>query len=583
MRLTSPRGSYWRHRRRMLLVPLLFLCVASAAQRPGRDEVRISSRAYRPGPMTIHTNVVSIEVDAVVRDRHGEPVPGLGQGNFRLYNDGRPQSFSGFSVAAAPRQTPAGASSRGARGLPAPPQAGDEHRARYLALFFDDVNSGAGDLGHARDAARQFLTRALRGRVRVAIFTASSSQSVGFTRDRKRLLAAIAALRAHPRATRYSTGCVHITAYQAYLIVNHLDPAALAAAEANTRACAQTSNGAIIFGANGPAESEGGAIGSIWLEARAASQATLAAIQDVVGYLGRQPGSRVLVIASGGFLGQTLEAVQDQIIQEALRQRVTIDGLDAGGLYAGGPGLALDQQEDVGVAPLAMFEFDEESRMPEHEAMDAAMANLAQSTGGILFQNNNDLALGFERLGLVASVTYRLSFAPAGIVADGKLHRIRVKVVPDHGYTIEARRGYFDPPPETPAVKLREAIDAAARGHTAVWQFAASLNASQSGNGVAIGIHVDLARLEFRHEKGRERNRLIFTAALYDSGGRFAAGKQAEMDFALKPQSWQMLRRRGLAVHLNLPAGAGRYTLRVVIAVANKGKLDAMSQPVVIR
>lgn len=583
MRLTSPRGSHWRQRRRMLLVPLWFLCVALAAQRPGLDEVRISSRAYRPGPMTIHTNVVSIEVDAVVRARHGEPVPGLGRGNFRLYDDGRPQPLSGFSVAAAPWQTPAGASSRDARGLPAPSQAGGEHRARYLALFFDDVNSGAGDLGHARNAARQFLTRALRGNVRVAIFTASSSQSVNFTRDRGRLLAAVKALRPHPRATRDSTGCVHVTAYQAYLIVNHLDPAALAAAEANTRACAQTSDGAIIFGANGPAESEGGAIGSIWLEARAASRATLAAIQDVVDYLGRQPGSRVLVIASGGFLGQTLEAVQDQIIEEALRQRVTIDGLDASGLYARGPGLALDQQAEVGVAPLAMFEFDESSKMPEHEAMDAAMANLAQSTGGLLFQNNNDLALGFARLGLAARVTYRLSFAPAELVPDGKLHRLQVKVVPDHGYTIEARRGYFDPPPETPAVKLREAINAAARGHTEVRQFAASLKASQNGGGVAVAIQVDLAELDFQREKGREHNRLIFTAALYAADGSFVTGKQAVMAFALKPKSWQMLRHRGLSVHLSLPAGTGRYTLRVIVAAENGGRLDAMSQPVMIQ
>lgn len=574
-----------RHRWHLLLVPLLVVCAAPVmAQRPGRDEVRISTRAYRPPPAIIRANVASVEVDAVVRDGHGEPVAGLLRDNFRVYDEGRLQKLTGFMVAASPAggaATPTTATL--AKSTATPPAGPAQRPPRYLALFFDDVNSGTGDLSHARDAAKLFLTRALRGNDRVAIFTASSSHSVGFTHDRSRLLAALGALSPHPRAARSSTGCVHMTAYQAYLIVNHLDPAALAAAEANTKACAQTSEGAAIFGANGPAESEGGAIGSIWLQARAASQATLAAIQDVDDYLARQPGPRVLVIASGGFLGQTLEAQQDQIIQEALRQRVTIDGLDASGLYASGPGLALDQQADVGVAPLAMFEFDEESKMPEHEAMDAAMANLAQSTGGLLFQNNNDLALGFERLGLVASVTYRLSFAPAGLVPDGKLHRLRVKVEPDHGYTIEARRGYFDPPPETPAVKLREAINAAARGHAEVRQFGASLKASQNGSGVAVAIQVDLAELDFQREKGRERNRLIFTAELYASDGKFVTGKQAEMDFALRSKSWQMLRRKGLVVHLSLPTGTGRYTLCVVVAAENGGRLDAMSQPVVIR
>ncbi|MGH9414530.1 MAG: VWA domain-containing protein, partial [Terriglobales bacterium] len=313
-----------------------------------------------------------------------------------------------------------------------------------------------------------------------------------------------------------------------------------------------------------------------------ASRATLAAIQDVVDYLGRQPGLRVLVIASGGFLGQTLEAQQDQIIQEALRQRVTINGLDASGLYAGGPGLPLDQQEDVGIAPPAMFAFDESSKMPEHEAMDAAVANLAQSTGGLFFQNNNDLALGFERLGLVASVTYRLSFAPQGLIRNGKLHHLKIEVVPDHGYTIEARRGYFAPPPETPSEDLDQAIDTAMRGRREAQQFPATVAAVQDGKDVAIAIHVDLAKLKFHREKSRERNQLVITVGLYQAGGRFVSGKQAEMSFALKPTSWRMLRQRGLSVHLKLPAEVGLYTLRTVVAVSNGGRLDAMSQRVAV-
>ncbi|MGH9412648.1 MAG: VWA domain-containing protein, partial [Terriglobales bacterium] len=246
-----------------------------------------------------------------MRDWRGKPVAGLRRGNFRVYDNSKLQPLTGFSIAAGPGQASAKSSAATSASPVAVPSSAPVLRPpRYLALFFDDVNSGAGDLSHARDAARQFLTHGLGGDDRVAIFTASSAQSVDFTRDRSRLLAALAALRPHPRATRYSTGCVHVTAYQAYLIVNHLDPAALAAAAANTKACEQTSGGAAIFGANGPAESEGGAIGSIWLQARLASRATLAAIQDVVDYLGRQPGLRVLVIASGGFLGQTLEAQQ---------------------------------------------------------------------------------------------------------------------------------------------------------------------------------------------------------------------------------------------------------------------------------
>lgn len=573
-----------RRQRLLPLVPLLLaFSLLAVAQRPGRDEVRVSSHAYRPPPLTIRASAVSVEADVVVRDGRGDPIAGLQRSNFRIFDNGRPQPLSGFSIATSSGATRAKPRDGATAPLPAPPQRKAAARqTRNLALFFDDVNSSAADLAHARDAAEQFIAHSTAGGGRIGIFTASSLQSVAFTGDHARLIAAIRSLRPHPRATRYTSGCVHVSAYQAYLIVNHLDPSALEAAIANTKACSETSEGAAIFGVDGRVVSEGGPIGSIWLEARMASQATLAAIRNTVDYLGSQPGSRVLIIASGGFLGQTLEAQQDQIIQQALRDRITIDGLDAGGLYARGPGLPLDQQSDVGVAPLAMFVFNESSKMPEHEAMDAAMANLAQSTGGLLFQNNNNLALGFERFGLVASVTYRLSFAPENLVANGKLHRLSVKVIPDRGYTIEARRGYFAPPPEGAAAKLAAAIDTAMRDRVNTKPFQASVRTAPAARGIAIAIHVDLAQLDFRHATGRERNRLTFTAALYAGNGKFITGKQATMDFALKSASWHMLRQRGLTVHLTLPASGGRYILRLVVASGNDGKLDAMSQAVTV-
>ena len=69
----------------------------------GREQAQItvSSRPYFPGPV-LHVRANEVPVHVVVRDRDGKPVSGLSANDFRLYDDGKPQRISDFSVETAP-------------------------------------------------------------------------------------------------------------------------------------------------------------------------------------------------------------------------------------------------------------------------------------------------------------------------------------------------------------------------------------------------------------------------------------------------------------------------------------------------
>lgn len=555
------------------------LAIGLSAQRPQADEVQMGSRAYHLAPFVFSAQTQSVSDAVVVRDPQGMPVGGLTRAAFTIYDNGQRQTLAEFAVSAASAPLAAAGPAGGVRLSPAG-EAAAQGAPRYLALYFDDVNTNNALLGMARQAALRFTGRMLGAGDWVGVFTNSGLDTLGFTRDRAALEHAIAELGAHPRAAAATSGCLRITQYQAYLIANHLDPSALNAAKANLAAC-NPSGGGALFGSMG---SGAGMLGAtpltepplirssseaLWQQARAASEDTLASMAEVVAALGREPGARVLLLASSGFLGGTLEDRQDAVIRLALHDKVTISALDARGLEAPGAGLPIDQAMELGTVPQAMYTFAETAKMSEQMEMEAAMANLALSTGGLLFHNNNDLALGFARLGLAPSVAYELAFTPDHLPHDGKLHKLRVEVAPDHHYTIQARRAYYAPPPDTPASRLGAALDAAMRSGAAQNGLPVQVRLEDA----AVHFHLDLHGVPFQKEKGREREKLVFTLGWFDAQGAFLAGKQAEMDLELRDKTWRAMLASGLNATLTLETVPQAAQLRCVVAEANTGKL----------
>lgn len=565
------------------------LAALAGAQSPG--EIRLHSAPYTLPSVVLVAHADTVPLTAVVRDSHGKVIPGLTEDRFRLTDAGVLQKLTSFHAnnTAAP-----GASAEPQPGAPAlaPAPAGATAAApRYVALLFDDVNSSQTDLQEARNAALRFLKEQLGSSGFMALYTVSNTQTLAFTQDRAALAAAIAHISAHPRASANGLAqCPHISPYAAYLIAQLHDPGALQSANADAISCgnqylAQTAQDAALrasdcglnctFGAPPPSTSSGIPVetqaDATWQMTLGISQDTLATVRNAVALTAQQPGERIVVLASSGFLTESLEQEREDIIREALRDDVIIDALDDRGVYTENPAGPID--ENRGFLPMITWAFEESNKVTEAEAQADAMASMALATGGLYFHNNNDLTLGFEQLGLAPASTYDLAFTPTPLVRDGKLHKIKIALSPSiPGASIEARRGYFAPPPGPTPAELAQALNQAMHGSDTPAAVPAQVNLTPAAGATRVQIRVGVTQ---------PNERVMLVAGLFSPSGKFITGESGEMDLALKNATFKKLRKNGLAPAFDLRAPAGSYRLRVVVQ-DQTGALTAINRDITI-
>jgi hypothetical protein len=96
---------------------------------------------------------------------------------------------------------------------------------------------------------------------------------------------------------------------------------------------------------------------------------------------------------------------------------------------------------------------------------------------------------------------------------------------------------------------------------------------------VSIVAHVDLNRLAFRSQWERHIQNLRLIVALLDGAGNFVAGKEGDLDLALKDSSLAELSKEGVNATLTLSAPAGSYRVRMVVEEQD-GKLTASNAQV---
>lgn len=599
----------------MVLVCCAYVLLAPA-QTLSPGEVRLSSSAYEPKPILRAVSRL-VQLEVVVRDSRGRAIPGLTKGDFAVYDSGKIRDLTAFSVDIS--SPTVGNSSGGGRrpastssSLMLPPAAPNLPgqglaNGRWIALLFDDINTASGDLARAKIAASRFIKEAVRGGDSIAIFTTSGTGAVQFTSESTAIFAAISKVESHPRVPPGGVArCPRMTAYEAYQIVRG-DPSATKAKAMETCTC--TGSGGCPptmesapdsdFVDLTPSDPNGNRsipppildavlaqAQQTWDEAHLASQLTLDGIKSSLGQLARMPGKRMLLLASSGFLSNTLDQEQDSIIDEALHAGVVINSLDAKGLYAEAPGTPLNESVEFVDLPVSTYLFQMRSLGDSLESVDSPLARFAESTGGLLFRNNNDLDLGFRQLGLLPSCIYLLGFTP---LVDGKYHKIRVELRSARHDFVQVRPGYFAPqtaPTEEPGPLNK--IDALMSGTDEKTDLPATisekLGTAKSGQPeITIQTHVDIQKLRFEQEKDRQVQKLVFTAALFDSHGNFVTGKQAEMDLALKAENFDRFSKTGISGVMQLEAPAGLYRLRLVVEEAVQGHVSATSKELEVR
>jgi VWFA-related protein len=539
-------------------------------------------------PTTFKVNVKLVVVRAVVRDSQGYAVGNLHEEDFQVFDKGKPQMLTQFDVeqvgakARAKVEDPGNASqgaSPNAQSAPIAPE-------RFIAYMFDDVHLQFGDLAHLREAAeRHFAT--LKPTDRAAIFTTSGITTLDFTDDRTKLRETLLRVQPHPLvASRHD--CPDISYYQADQIINKNDLRAQQLAVQEARGCESTDIQGNTLGDPNALVSSVSA--SVLSAGDQESRVSLGSLKEVVHAVSRMPGTRVVVLASPGFITPTLDYEFNEIVDRAVRAQVLINTLDARGLYV------LIPFGDASHQP-ASYLGSEHAPPPgktliESEAasaQDDLLAALAENTGGVFFHNNNDFNEGFRRVAETPEYSYVLGFVPQNLKLDGSFHSLKVTLKNPQKLTLQARRGYYAPKHATdPNEQARQEIEDEMYSQEELHNLPVNLRtqffkAGDEDAKLVVFAHVDVKRLRFRKIEGRNDNVLTCVSALFNHNGNFIEGTRKIVTMHWKDETLAHKLDSGITLKTSFDVKPGSYLVRLVVRDAEGQLMSAENGTVEIR
>ena len=520
------------------------------------------------------TAVEVVRIEVVVKERE-RPRTGLRREDFAVFEDGKLQPIVQFQAFARPAETAAKAPPAAVPGEGVTRESEPQLPARYVVLVIDDVHMEFASLVRVRKALERFLEEDLRPEDQVALVTTSGASALSqeFTSDRTLLRQTLARLSVQGQRPDWNN--VHITEYQAEMIVAG-DPIALDAAIQEVLAMG-------IFPDAGSAEREARSRARIVLaEAVHNSRLTLEALESVCRGLSGITGRKALFLVSDGFiagLSAGLTFDMRRIADAATRAGVVVYSLDTRGLIGLPPALRAESLNAI--TPRSAGTIEAMARRSE-EGMRTAMNAIAVDTGGFLVENTNDLRAGLRTMAKDTETYYLLAYEPTNTKRDGGFRRIEVRLPAVSGVKVRTRSGYFAAderrvlanatvPDAARHEEQRRAEIGAALGALAPLtgipvRLAADFVSRDGASGeVVVNGRIDVGALPFVRRDGRLVATVQTAAVVLDETGRVAATLETERrSLDLSDADLAGLSRQGLPYSRVVAVKPGRY--RVCLA-----------------
>lgn len=517
-------------------------------------------------PSTFSTRVNLVAVPVVVRDRNGRAVGNLVRGDFQLFDKGKPQDISRFSMENAGEK----AANQAARMKEAAQAAGepfDVMPTRFVAYVFDDTHLGAADLLQAREATRKHLRESLPATDRAAVFTTSGTVTLDFTGDHAALDEAILKILPRPSVTEVTTfECPPVTYYQADQIAKG-DQQAFNAAVSDAFICGNLPPPPV-----GTATAQmmaQGAAARVTARAEHDTTTTISSLTAILTRMSSTPGQRLMILISPGFyVTNDMRGMASTIADKALRSNVSMSTIDARGLYtviSGGDASTPSNNFNASTQMLKN-RYATESQSIEGDIL----GEFAEGTGGTWFHNNNDLPAGLKQASVLPEYQYILGFSPQNLRYDGGFHALKV-VVKGKEYTLQARRGYYAPrhaPDEAEQAKeeIREAffsrdeiVDIPITLQTQFFKPTADIAK------ISVVSHVDMKQMRFKKVDGRNLNTMTIVTGLFDRNGNMIDGLVKTIDFKFKDENLAARMAAGVSTKMSFDAPPGKYVVRLVV------------------
>ena len=574
---------------------LLVVCSGMALAVPGLAPAQTAEMATKDAPLTFKSGVNLVPVPVVVRDGKGHAIGNLSIDDFQLFDNGKPQFISKFTVetqakaadpaaAAATNKSPATPVTPAPNGEALADAQSDGIADRFVAYLFDDLHMSFADLKYTRDAARHQIDSSGHALERAAIYTTSGQSMQEFTGDKNKLHAALDAIgtgRAAASKTRQQTSCPPMTYYMGDMIYNKNDSSALNIAVTDTFRCANLSPQQIDV--------------AIRMAKAAARDAVLTGDQDtatsletlraIVARLASMPGQRTIVMVSPGFLvlEDRLEE-QTRLIERAIHASVIIGALDARGLFSS---TGIPDASEPNVNPATITQ-KISYRNTEATVQADVMATLANGTGGTFYHGTNDFDEGIARTAATPDYLYVLGFSPLDLKLDGKYHTLKVTLKSRKGLDIQVRNGYYAPKyAADPAEQSKQAIEESFFSRDEVHDLPAILQTQyfKSDNGdatLSAVAKIDVKKLTFRKDAGRNRNDITIVTGLFDNDGNYVSGVEKLVELRLLDDTLERRVGSGIAVKNSFTVHPGRYVVRMVVRDSEGQTMAAQSSLVEI-
>jgi VWFA-related protein len=543
---------------------LMFAATGVALPQPAPFE-----RGVQP-PVAVRTTPRLVEVNVIVRDQHGEPVPDLKKEDFRLYDNGKLQQISAFAVYSK-------ALLPGAPALPPNTfnnwaEQKSQLPASVTVILLDTLNSHIEDRQWKKKVVN--VLTGIRPEDRVAVYALGHGLHIlhDFTGDSSLLLQQPARrngsqLRAAP-ASEASSGA---------------DPAAVAL-------------NAWLSGTGVSREqTEFYAVSPV--------TATSRAMQLIANHLAGLPGRKNLIWVSGGF---PYDAVLT--LDHANVAIYPVDAWDLEPHFTAANPIFVDpgrpQQPGTTSSTEKSFELEnqrqimaldnERRRLAELQNQQNQMmeseyqqrkgtTEIAARTGGRAYGNSNDLAKAIRDAVKDSTLTYTLGFYPNGHANDGKFYNIEVKLPERGSLNLHYRKGYV--------AQSEGERDASARRNAlrdAVWspvesssigmtvQIAPASAARPNDLNVVLGI--DTAGIGLTPEGDRRNGAVDVLFIQKDADGRFFDGVNTTMTLRLTPDLYEKY-RNGLRFQQFVPRQTGATHLRVIVRDPSTGRMGSVTVP----
>jgi VWFA-related protein len=427
----------------------LTLAALAAAQVPSTP---LPAATSSPTP-TIKADVRQVLVPAVVTDKKGQPVSGLKESDFVVFEDEKPQhivAFSkmfGSSLETIATDLPAVSRAAPASSRVAPiSEVGSNSPAHTYLVCVDTLHSSFTNLYQARHALIKFFQGEQDEKAQYALINLGRQIEViqDSTRDASLVLSALASKKfQHSIADSESSDIVLQADILRKMFLGEI-PVANLKQQAETFITSRAERTSILT-----RNFQQDLKNVIAATASMPTQRTIVLISDGFNLV---PGRELVGIARAyfpedpafRFTERDAQPQLNELLRLAQKNNVVVYALDSRGLYgpaASGLGDASHSGEARMRYTAALNEMarDEDTVAWEN---GSAMAQLAAATGGMYFHDNNNLLSGIRRAFNDERERYLIAYSPSNGGFDGKYRKIRVEVK-DKNLRVHAKTGYW--------------------------------------------------------------------------------------------------------------------------------------------